>query len=205
MHNKSDIVEKFFKLPQDRRAVQAVFPALGKDDYKRFPYAFGLYVNDSPPLPVIAYMTADRAAVNLKFKQLWADFLRRHKRPGFKDVLFFLDSYPKFKGMRDNCYDLKFKPQPIVDAILAESYGCILWHHQLENLLRVFVDTPQEALRLRKALNAGLPQAMTSIGGFCFDDGTALAAVLKEREVLGVTAYPNTRGAANLFHWLKKQ
>jgi len=205
MHNRGCIVEKLFQLPRDKELAQAVFPAFTKDEYKRFPYLFGLYVNDSQPLPVIAYMTDDRAKVNLRFDELWTSFLKRHKRPGFMDILIFLDSYPKFKDMRDNCYDLKFKPQPIVDAILAESGGCLLWHHQLENLLRVFVDTPQEALKLRKALNASLPQAMTRINGFCFDDGTALAAVLKEREVLGVTAYPNMSGAANLFRWLKKQ
>jgi len=70
----------------------------------------------------------------------------------------------------------------IVDEILSESNGLLIWHDQLERLLSCTgISQVDDRSDLRKKLNAKYPEAWERIKSLFFLDGSSLEQVLNER------------------------
>lgn len=92
----------------------------------------------------------------------------------------------------------RFKLNKAVDALLADSRGALLWAEQFHNLYLLCDPDRENAIRFRKALHAGRPEALQRLQYLQLANGTALKDVLDERMVFGHTRHPNYRANACL-------
>jgi hypothetical protein len=140
---------------------------------------------------------------SLGFMSCFSEYLKRSAPQTFKDFLFLLDFYRGRRVGRSvgDIFDLMshvFPKIQIVDEILEDSRGLLLWHHQLEHLFRAFYDDITKVVRLRKQINAKVPDAFDIAESLKFD-GISLADIVEERMVLGFTVSPNVKGASTLY------
>jgi hypothetical protein len=133
-------------------------------------------------------------------------FLKKHKSKNFMDVLFFLD-------MRYLCkaFDLKISDvlkrkfeikSEIIDGILKDSKGFLLWRYQLENILRLFYVTRDDIQGFIKSLIRKEKKCLSDCKKLKLSDGVSLRDVFDDRllqgDRIGVIP-PRIQFARNLF------
>lgn len=117
------------------------------------------------------------------------------------DLVFLLDFYhvnATRMGHRlrpDRCLSM---PMDILENLLPESRGFLIWHFQLENLIRFFVAENSEATRLLKEINAGKSETHGLIGTYRLSSETSLLELITEKRVFCTTCRPNVHGALAL-------
>jgi hypothetical protein len=94
----------------------------------------------------------------------------------------------------------KFRRIPMLDDILEGSRGWLVWHHQLEWMLRVFCDDIDKSIRFRKDINKALADAFRFAESFEFEKGYTLSDAIFDRRIWGfATLYPSIKEASSLF------
>lgn len=78
-----------------------------------------------------------------------------------------------------------FEAEPLVDEMLRDSFGIILWQYQLENVCGLFTRTRPEAVELRRHLNQKRADAWDRAEKMLLPSGRPLAALLDERLLFG--------------------
>ncbi len=99
----------------------------------------------------------------------------------------------------------RFKPLPVVDALLADSRGALVWIHQIEALYNLFQPQLSSACIFRIAVNEKRAEAFEEARGMIFPDGRSLADIVHERMIFGVTKDLNARSASILIALLSGQ
>lgn len=117
------------------------------------------------------------------------DLLRRLKPAVFEEIIALIALYrpgPMGAGMLDEFVKRKFNPSsikydhPVLEPILKETYGIILYQEQAMQISRAFAGfTPGEADVLRKAMSKKIPEEIEKLRGK-FIDG-AKAQGIKEK------------------------
>ena len=92
-----------------------------------------------------------------------------------------------------------FNPNPIVDEMLKDSRGAIIWAHQIHALYSLFDSQVEKMLEFRKILNAKMSDRLREHEGRHFIDGRDLMEIIEERMIFGHTDYLNVRKASVLW------
>ncbi|MEW5735871.1 MAG: hypothetical protein AB1921_13515 [Thermodesulfobacteriota bacterium] len=179
---------------------KALFPEIkGLDQHK---YAYAVYLAKERPELVLGHVTSTLPeGMRPGYSGDFREFITRHPPRSFTDLSFLLDFYHFNAARLHHRYNpnrLFFSPIGIVNDMLKESRGVLLWHYQLENLLRLFVPDSDKVARLRKGINAQRRSAYDAARGMKLAK-TSLADIITERMLFFNTCNPNVRGALALF------
>lgn len=189
-----EIVEKVFEVTSEAKLAKSLFSHLS--DWQEYRYARAIYVDGESPSLVDGYLTDSHET--LGFKTDFRNYLDQIQPLGFLDHLFAVDYYKLRRTTKDLTLPNKtFDYVPVVDDILTDTRGFLLWHHQLEWLFRAFFDDTAKVVRLRKRINAKKPEAFELAGSLMLDN-MSLENVIWERMALGYTVFPNVKGALAL-------
>lgn len=194
------IKERVFEIENEPALAKALFPEI--DGLDRHRYAYAVYLSKEQPELVLGHVT-DTLPEGIKpgFLHDFRDFITLRPPKSFTDLAFLLDFYHYNATRLHHRYDpnrLRFAPIGIVNDMLKESRGMLLWHYQLENLLRLFVSDNEKVVRLRKSINAQRRSAYDATRKMRLEK-TSLADIITERMLFFNTCNPNIKGALALF------
>ena len=206
--NLETIKERVFNVRKHPDLAKKLFPEFGSIKTSFFKKAYAIYIDDGIITPVCGYLTDwSKKAEEPGFKDGFRAYLARYRPENFADTLFVLDAY--FLSMQSLGYPYrwefcKFKKVEVVDDILGESKGILLWHHQMEQLFSCFFQEYDKDVELRKAVNKKGTEIFELAERLKFDYETTLNDVIRERMIFPVTCNPHFSGAHTLFRHLNK-
>lgn len=173
-----------------------------KHDASAYPAAYAAFLGDpgahpsTPPRVVIGFTTTEPVPPGAPL----ADHLRRHGHLATDPLgaAFVLDTFNlsgAWRGTPAGDLTPTFDSLPLVDALLRDSHGVLLWHHQLEALLGLFVRSAGDPATLRKGIAARRAAAFERVRAFELAPGVTLEDVIEERMTFGATVRANLYGA----------
>ena len=71
-------------------------------------------------------------------RNVFVKYIQRYNPQSFKEILFFLDFYPIELPDINRSYQSKSKMAEVIESILEDNRGLLLWHHQLEDIIKSF-------------------------------------------------------------------
>ncbi len=200
MRAPKTLKERVFEIAAEPLLAKMLFPEIGSLD--RHKYAYAVYLAKERPELVLGHVTSTLPeGWHLGYMRDFRDFITFHPPRSFTDLAFLLDFYHFNATRLHHRYDpnrLTFSPIGVVNDMLKESRGVLLWNHQLENLIRLFVADSVKVDRLRKGINAQRRSAYDAAKGMLLEK-TSLADIITERMLFFNTCNPNVRGALALF------
>jgi hypothetical protein len=115
-------------------------------------------------------------------------FLKKHKSKNFTNILFFLDMRHSCKVLNLEISDVlkrKFEiKSEIIDGILKDSKGFLLWRYQLENILRLFYVTRDDIQGFIKSLIRKEEKCLRECKKLKLSEGVSLKDILDDRLLL---------------------
>jgi hypothetical protein len=201
MKNLNKIKERIFEVGREPELANALFP--GSKNLERHKYAYAVYLTGAKPKLILGHV-ANSLPRGWKTGYMgdFKSFIIRNPPRSFMDLVFLLDFYHFNSTRLHHRYDpnrLPFSSIGIVNNMLKESRGVLLWHYQLENLLRLFVADSAKVTQLRKGINAQKQAAYNQANGMQLTEKYSLNEVITERMLFFNTCSPNCRGALVLF------
>lgn len=133
LRNIDQIKEATFKISSNRKLFNDLY---GKACYSPyFKYAYVAYTKDKKFL--WGHQASEKKELATNFKKELADFVKLYNPASFKDFLFFMDIIPRYSDdlSMSELAKYKYRKYEIVDFILSESRGFLLWHYQFQQLL----------------------------------------------------------------------
>jgi hypothetical protein len=133
------------------------------------------------------------------------NYLREYSPKDFEGLLFLIDAYPiNIKALREDFCHGQSPLFEVVESILKPSQGIILWHYQLENILKLFFH-PTEVELLRRGFCAKKPETLEKLESISIDHSLSLVDFISNRMYVfrQYTKSPNIKGTYELFRWLR--
>lgn len=201
MKNLGILTEEVFEISANARKAMTLLPSGHDGDFEKGVLLHAVYTSDDAKLIYHYKFEGSESDVKRSFKDELSYFIKEYKAEGIKDFLFFLGIFcpiradPTIKTISQ----YNFRKHPIVDDILAESKGLLLWDYQMECLCGLFCDIARGAVNLRKGLNIRDPRCEEMAKKYKFNEDLSLYDVINERMVMDFTGQPNYRGAYNLY------
>ena len=171
-------------------------------------YAYCIYIqleNENRLISSFLFDTKpNRIDLNFIGNRHFVPYLKEYNPKDFEGLLFLIDAYPiNIKSLRQDFY---YDPSPlfqVMEYFLMPSQGIILWHYQLENILKLFFH-PSEVTFLRKGLGAHKPEVLDKMESISLNPSLTLADFLSNRMYVfrRYTKSPNVKVAYDLFRWL---
>lgn len=140
------------------------------------------------------------------FTESFDEYIRKENPKKLVDYMFFLDMHTRSKignfNLRD-VYDRKFGKNVIVDEILTDSKGFLLWLYQLESLIGLFYFDTTKPSKIGKGLSVLGNEYVQEAKKMKFTDNLSLYDVIIQRRVSDRTALifsPRWYYAYNLYN-----
>jgi hypothetical protein len=120
------------------------------------------------------------------------------------DAHFALEAYYYAKLMGDEPADPKpdFPQDPLVDDLLRDSRGWLLWQYQLENICGTILRDRPAAIEMRRRLNQKRSEAWEWADSIGLPSGRSLGEVMWSRLALGGAVPGRWSAARTLFDYL---
>ena len=134
LKNADKIQEETFKISSKRKLYNKLFKRSSHNP-KHGEYAYAVYTDDKKLIR--GYQIKQKKGPGVSFKKELVDFIELYNPSSFKDFLFFMSTYP-IKPKNPSISDLfkrKLKKYEIVDLLLENSHGFLLWNQQFKQLL----------------------------------------------------------------------
>jgi len=124
-----------------------------------------------------------------------------NKEPIFSEVLLQFELVVWFQQTKPTIIieRHKFQQDKLLDNILAESSGMLLWCHQAEVLFRLFGMSHSDASKAVESMLKDTAEWKNIAAQYKFYDGRTLEDVITERMIFGYIKRPHYLGAYNLY------
>ncbi len=138
----------------------------------------------------------------------FVEYLMRIEPKGFMDVMFALDTYnylcPDVFGFRTEEPEPQLGPgmSGVIEPLLSDSRGFIVWHYQLEHICGLFHGSVEFCRQIRKGFGAKHPSARAWMEQREVEDDLSLYCFILLRTMIGGTMVPSLEGAFTLFRAL---
>ena len=165
-------------------------------------FGYAAYVEGVPPRPVLIYLSSSREDVADGEVRFLQTFLDQSPPRSYMDALFLLDYFLNEGPCVENVPDprsLRFPARDVVDGLLRDARGMLLWSYQLEALIRLAGLAGTETACLRRDVSARRADALDRLKQLRIPGGETLFDVAMERMRYGYVISPNYRGAAALW------
>ncbi|MBI2486201.1 MAG: hypothetical protein HYW01_04430 [Deltaproteobacteria bacterium] len=170
---------------------------------------------------VIDWMSFSSLEHPTGFMDDFLKYLQKHQPLSFKDVLFAFSVYSRntpWRQKEDPIEKLNNDKQlkgmlpgyagMVIEYLLGETYGFLLWEYQLHKILRIFLDGQKysrEALdKIRKDINRKHPEVYKFLKSLIIDQGYTFANLIEDRSIDGVVSFSDHyyNGAFKLYKFL---
>lgn len=204
MRLPDELKEAVWEIREDRALARKLMPN-GLED--RDTHAYALYLEYGDTLVHVTCFSSSNELVTpkLSFRRLFAQV----NPCSWQELLFacaihnfciyywtgYLTRDDDFIGDDPLANWPSFTPHPLVDEILKESRGALLWAHQMHSLYGLFESSHVKALAFRSAVNSRRADWIKAATGRYFIDGQDLMDIVWERMIFHHTGYLNTRMA----------
>jgi len=197
------IRERVMKIAENYRLISQLFPKMVPKELKKYGYAYILYLEGNAPQCIIGELATSENDFHYGDGPGFVAFLTANAPQGFSDVLYVIHLY-KAKELYsgDVAKHSGFTPNAVADDMLKESRGYLLWHYQLENLIRLFETDPRKVVEIRMGINAKRANLFKQTSKFKLSENLSLNDIVSERAFEGCTSHPNIRGAYYLLNTL---
>ncbi len=199
------IKETLFKIePNNISFVKKLLPLYESQiGRKESTHAYVIYIDDDSKSYVdgVLFQADDEETFEqgTKFRNL----ISRSQPQCLKDILLLLEIYccdmdyaHKYLEKFNNP---SFKTVTIVDELLKESNGFLLWDYQIINLYRLFDEDSKKADSFLRCFNENMTGFRKIAEKLLFNNGVTLDDVIWERSILGHVKTPKLKGAYNLY------
>jgi len=133
-------------------------------------------------------------------RNAFAPYIEKYHPRSFKETLFYLDLYPhKPEEIIGDFRAGRSTTAGVIESMLKDTRGVLLWHHQLEDMINLFVRDRTEIMALRKGINAKRPEAIKFLTQINIEKNLTLLDFIQNRMIRGYTRYPNVTGASVLY------
>jgi len=134
-------------------------------------------------------------------------YVKTGRPKSFMDVVFLVDAFRgcQIKGDFIIPSLSAFQKIPVVDEILQDSNGILMWHHQLEALFGLFVTTGKIWIKLRRCINHKRFATFTYAEKLMLDNGSNLSGIIWERMVFKWTCYPSYKKALEVAKKIQRE
>ena len=214
LHLPDQLREQVFNI----RKQPALWRRLGEGEADRslWKHAYALYIDNGESLTSITVLCEKERLYlpEISFR----DFMCRWNPQTWKDLLLACEVHHMYiswwldhfgNALSGATWDdplsswPRFKPLPVVDALLADSRGALVWAHQIEALYDLFEPQLSSAHLFRIAVSkkkaeAFRAEAFEEARGMIFPDGRSLADIVQESMIFGITKHLNARSASIL-------
>lgn len=145
------------------------------------------------------------------FKSSFVEYLQKAKPETFKALLFRLHLYSSqpflaLAQLEDGPYRFKktvSSDGKIIDELLLDTHGLILWKHQLFAILDLFFDDHDKIAEIRKGLMRKRPETEGELKSIQIDKEFTLFDLIMLRSfIMGCYPEPNHKGARLLYEVL---
>ncbi len=137
--------ERVFEIALEPELAKVLFPQI--KNVERYKYAYAVYLGTPQPEIIFGHVASTLPKGMKKgFSRDFHRFIQRHPPRSFMDTVFLLDFYHFNASRLHHRYApnrLAFTPIGIVNDMLKDSRGVLLWHYQLEDLIRFSYWTAQ--------------------------------------------------------------
>lgn len=208
MGNLYKVKEQYLSTKSSSDLLEQIELAIGSEtniNSELEPYAYAIYIDDNKKTIIDCRIFTEAVDFEqLGFSNKFEDFIQSNQPKCFNDILFLLDIYhcntkhfPRVSVA--DIQNTKFTYVPIVDELLKESKGFLIWKHQLENLYLLFNHNREEVDKFCSGISAlKTPEIFNIAKSLKFDNGISLEDVINERMALSFVKRPNIRGAFEL-------
>jgi hypothetical protein len=204
------IVERIIRIKYEPELIKTLFSWQGS--IRRFKFAYVVYVNNSTKSFIEGTWSNSLSEVKrwVGFKKVLSIFLKKNNYLNFTDLLFFLDIYNRCKNYHieiSHIYDRKFKRNQIVDDILRDSRGFLLWDYQLKSLIRLFY-LSNDVSEMYRGLLSHSKKHWNFTKNLMLGENFSLYNVLTDRMLLDehvTVCAPRYKWALNLFNALRQK
>ena len=197
--------EEIFEISKEERSVNELFSWQGK--MKRHKFACAVYFEENGKKRFIDGEWSDYlkdVKQWLGFKEDLGKFLSSMKTFGLMDLLFFIDTRHRCKCFGMDLWKVisrTFKEEDVINTVLKDSRGILLWHYQLDNLIRLSCAKSYRVEEIRNGLNHMKEKYWKMSKKLRVDGGDRLYDIIKERMFLedrSCTMPPRFKFANNL-------
>lgn len=130
----------------------------------------------------------------------FARYIEKYHPRSFKETLFYLDFYPhKPEEIIGDFQTGRSTTAGVIESMLKGTRGILLWHHQLEDMINLFVRHRTQIMALRKGINAKRPEAIEFLTQIHIEKNLTLLDFIQNRMIRGYTRHPNVTGASILY------
>ena len=214
MKNLDKIVEKVIEISEDPEFIKENFSFLGEENFSKFSHARIIYVNlPHGRLFIDGYaMTPDTFDKYEKSGhpgvpgEDFKIFLLYAMPKTFNDLLIILRVY--FSLIYDKYAETTLPLQPfpsqypVVDLILRETNGYLVWIYQLEQLIGLFEPNNATIMNHVKAVREKAPAVFGWMATKFVSEGLTLLNIVEKRMLLGEVHRPKMQAALRLYRLL---
>lgn len=198
----SRLKEETFETSKNPRFVMQLFHSTHDRNYEKGVLAHVVYVDGDVKSLINGCLfkgTKKDIKRNFMDELLW--FIKKCNPGSIFDFVLFNSLFCTVRGTPTikNILDYNFRGCEVVNDILADSRGLLLWDYQLESLCGLFCDIPKFAVNMARGLNIRDPRSEDIAKKHKFNKDLSLYDVVSERMVMDVTCRPDFKGAYNLY------
>jgi hypothetical protein len=207
MKKANNIVEEFIKLSDrdDISKMLRVSTAYYDDNreiHEDFPYCYVVYAGSGSTAKLISSHLSKEYDASIQNK--FAEIIESQQPQTFNDCVYITTIFDPFaiytSSQNRNPFERITSSNSIIDSILEESLGNLVYHHQVEILYRMHNGcTPEKAQIFRKELWKRKDWAIAESDIIQMYDGSTLSEILQKRLLFDFTFFPSYLGGMNLF------
>ena len=200
------IKERIWRLHDDPDFTKTLYVDTGwlsdHIDISKYQTGHAVYLDSENP-EVLSGFIFKKAESDVGYLNTFLEYLRKFDLTNFMDILFAIDSYTLanlFAQHKIPDLNFTFKNNSIIDSILKESQGAIIWHHQLENLYLFHRNIKEEAIEFRKDILKKRASVFDLASKIHIDQNNTLENIINVRMVFGGTMMPSLKETSKLYY-----
>ena len=210
-----NLIERSWYLKDEPILTEAVFKRDHSDPWiERYKTGHAIYLEgENNELTMLMSTMSTAEHVEAGCFDVFRSYLKHFDTTRFMEVLYAIDTYymnwlcvvgfenrPQLPEIKND-----FKYKRIVDNLLNDSRGVLLWNHQLENFYLFLDGNREEAIKFRKGISCKKKAACLDIASnIRIDVNTTLKDVIVERMFFPFTTQAHFEGARDLYQYLNE-
>jgi hypothetical protein len=201
------LIESIIEIAKQPILAKELQKYFGDTDITKYKYADIDYLVENNSISIIRAALLSKPYATSKPSDRLQSYISNLINPSFNELLFIATLLPYHESDLMNPlpeYPYESKTPNLIDELLKDTKGYLVYHHQLEQLIAMANSCGiPEAVAIRKAIGKREAKALKLLNTI-FIDKQSISQIMRERMFNPFTFYPNFVGAFILFKTITK-
>jgi hypothetical protein len=201
------LIESIIEIDKQPILAKELQKYFGDTDITKYKYADIDYLVENNSISIIRASLQSEPYVTSKPNDRLQSYISNLINPSFNELLFIVTLLPYHESDIMNPlpeYPYESKTPNLIDELLKDTKGYLVYHHQLEQLIAMANSCGiPEAVAIRKAIGKREAESLKLLNKI-FIDKQSISQIMRERMFNPFTFYPNFVGAYILFKTITK-